>query len=183
MLAVAEQVFAEHGYLAASMDEIAERVGVSKPMLYEYFGSKEGLFVGCIERARAQLLAATERAVAGAATPADALRRGLVAFFRFVAEHRRYWRLIRQEAALTPPAAAAAVEQIRQQQSAFTAAMLTALADVDLTEASAEILVGACERLALWVEHRPEITPEQAAELVMAVVWTGLGGRVNAAQS
>jgi AcrR family transcriptional regulator len=41
ILSVAEQVFAERGYHAASMDDIAEMVGVSKPMLYEYFGSKK----------------------------------------------------------------------------------------------------------------------------------------------
>ncbi|MGH3746792.1 MAG: helix-turn-helix domain-containing protein, partial [Micromonosporaceae bacterium] len=48
MLAVAEQVFAERGYRDASMDEIAGRVGVTKPMLYAYFGSKEGLLLATI---------------------------------------------------------------------------------------------------------------------------------------
>ena len=43
MLAVAERVFAERGFRSASMDEIAELVGVTKPMLYAYFGSKDGL--------------------------------------------------------------------------------------------------------------------------------------------
>ncbi len=64
MLTVAEEIFAEQGYLATSMDEIAERCGVSKPMLYEYFGSKEGLLIGCIHRARAELREKTAQAIA-----------------------------------------------------------------------------------------------------------------------
>src|ERR671930_2513522 len=83
MIAVAEQMFAERGYRAASMDEIAERVGVSKPMLYEYFGSKEGLFVACIRQARAELAAVSTESVAGHTRAEDALRTGLIAFFEF----------------------------------------------------------------------------------------------------
>ncbi len=70
MLDIAEQVFAERGYLAASMDEIAERVGVSKPMLYEYFGSKEGLLNEAIAGAFAEWTDEVNRAVRE--TPADA---------------------------------------------------------------------------------------------------------------
>ena len=86
MIAVAEEVFATLGYQASSMDEIAERVGVSKPMLYEYFGSKEGLLVACIRAARAELLAVTTASVRGAAGAEEAMRRGLAAFFEFTDE-------------------------------------------------------------------------------------------------
>src|SRR5690349_5740610 len=105
MIAVAEEMFAERGYQAAAMDEIAERVGVSKPMLYEYFGSKEGLFVACIRQARAELLAATTQAVAGLDSAEDALRAGLLAFFEFTDSHRRAWELIRHEATVAGQAA------------------------------------------------------------------------------
>ena len=50
ILEVAEEVFAGDGYQATSMDDIAQRVGLSKPMLYEYFGSKEGLLLACLEK-------------------------------------------------------------------------------------------------------------------------------------
>src|SRR3954467_11890051 len=89
MMTVAEAVFAERGYAASSMDEIAERVGVSKPMLYEYFGSKEGLLVACIRQVRAELHDLTAESVIGAESAEDALRRGLVTFFRYTDEHRR----------------------------------------------------------------------------------------------
>ena len=58
MLAVAGEVFAEHGFHAASMDEIAERADISKPMLYAYFDSKEGLYAAYMQRTGDDLLAA-----------------------------------------------------------------------------------------------------------------------------
>ncbi|TMK38605.1 MAG: helix-turn-helix transcriptional regulator [Actinobacteria bacterium] len=51
MLDVADAVFAERGYHGASMDDIARRVGVTKPMLYNYFGSKQGLYLAGVQRA------------------------------------------------------------------------------------------------------------------------------------
>nr|WP_189222600.1 TetR/AcrR family transcriptional regulator [Saccharothrix coeruleofusca] len=183
MLDVAERVFAERGYLAASMDEIAERVGVSKPMLYEYFGSKEGLLIGCVHRARAELLDRTQRAVAGGGTPEEVLRRGLLAFFEFIAEHKRSWTMLRQEAAVTVPGAVAEVESIRTQQTDLIAAVLSGFArGIDPLEAEvfAEVVVGATERLALWCERRPEVGPALATDYAMGVVWRGIARRLDA---
>ncbi|MFI9380573.1 TetR/AcrR family transcriptional regulator [Kutzneria sp. NPDC052558] len=182
MLAVAEEVFAERGYVAASMDEIAERVGVSKPMLYEYFGSKEGLLVGCIDKARTELREATEQAVIGADSPEAMLRLGLLAFFRFIDERRQSYGLLRHEAAVTVPSAVEEIEAIRRQQTdlmiGWMALSLPGADPIEL-EAAAEILVGSCERLAQWCERRPEVTPERATDLLMTAVWTGLSSRAG----
>ncbi len=182
MLDVAEQVFAERGYLTASMDEIAERVGVSKPMLYEYYGSKEGLLIGCIHRARTELLERTQLAITGADGPEDTLRRGLVAFFEFIAEHKQAWSLLRQEAAVTVPSAVEEMEGIRRQQTDLIAAVVAGF-DAEVgeieAEAFAEIVVGSSERLALWCERRPEVGPEQATAYIMDVVWRGVGSRLT----
>jgi AcrR family transcriptional regulator len=182
MVSVAEEMFAERGYQAASMDEIAERVGVSKPMLYEYFGSKAGLFVACIRQARAELLAVTTESVAGAASAEDALRSGLIAFFEFADSHRRAWELIRREAIVAGPAAVDEIEAIRQQQTDIDTALFASfLPDVphrDL-EAAAQIIVGACERLSLWYVQREDVTAKQATEYVMDLVWYGLRSRLG----
>ncbi|MFD9741382.1 TetR/AcrR family transcriptional regulator [Umezawaea sp. NPDC059074] len=183
MLDVAEVVFAEQGYLATSMDEIAERVGVSKPMLYEYFGSKEGLLIGCIQRARTELRTKTEAAIVGATGPEDLLRRGLLAFFEFIVEHRRSWALLRQEAAITVPSAEEEIEGIRTQQTALIGAVIAGFSpDLEPLEAEAfaEIVVGSCERLALWCERRPEVGPALATDYVMTVVWRGVSARLTA---
>lgn len=182
MIDVAEQLFAERGYQAASMDEIAERVGVSKPMLYEYFGSKEGLFVACIRQARAELLAVTTQSTTGFSSAEDALRSGLIAFFEFTDSHRRAWELIRHEATVAGQAAVDEIEAIRQQQTAIDvrlfAGYLPTATPQDL-EATAEIIVGACERLSTWYVQQDDVSAKQAAEYVMQLVWYGLKDKLE----
>lgn len=177
MLDVAVQVFAERGYVATSMDEIADRVGVSKPMLYEYFSSKEGLLLASIREARAELRGATEQAVIGATSGKDALHRGLRAFFEFIDQRRAEWSLLRHELTLIGGTAAAEVEAIRQQQTQLNASLLRVFLDAasDLEiEAAAEFLVGACERMAIWCEQRSDVTPQMAAEFTLDILWGGL---------
>jgi len=185
MLAVAEEVFAERGHQAASMDEIAERVGVSKPMLYAYFGSKDGLLLACIRRARAELREVTTAAIADGGSPREVLRRGLVAHFRFIDAHTSAWAVLRTEATLVGPAAAE-VEEVRNQQAALIAESTAALApgaDPLLVEAYAQLLVGATERISRWREGHPGITPDAAADLIIAVIWNGVSALLTTAPS
>ncbi len=173
ILEVAEEVFATRGYQAASMDDIAHRVGLSKPMLYEYFGSKEGLLLACLERARHGLLEATTAAAESAEGTEQLLHDGLLAFFRFSDEHRQAWALLRNEDAVPGVAVSTGIEAIRKQQTEFTAEMLRlSLPETgeERLEAFAEAIIGACERLAIWRESRPEITPEKATEHLMALI-------------
>jgi len=95
MLLAAADLFSERGYAAVSMDEIARTCGVSKPLLYTYFGSKEALFAACAEEAGAELRARLRVLIQGAdAPPAERLWRGLLAVFEFVEHHRSSWRLL-----------------------------------------------------------------------------------------
>ena len=80
-LTEAHALFAEGGYAAVTMDEIAARVGVTKPLLYNYFGNKERLYIACMERAAESLTATVAAAVAEAGSPASALGGGVRAFF------------------------------------------------------------------------------------------------------
>ncbi|HEY3463931.1 MAG TPA: helix-turn-helix domain-containing protein [Amycolatopsis sp.] len=182
MIEVAEEVFAARGYAAASMDEIAELVGVSKPMLYEYFNSKEGLLLACIRQSRAVLREVTEQATVGAATAEEALRRGLLAFFVFIRERRQAWSLLRHEMALIGTPAADEVEETRRQQTDLIAALMSGYFDSGdelRVEAAAEFVVGACERLAIWCERHDGVSPEQATEYAMDVLWSGLQHRAR----
>ena len=181
ILLVAEQVFAERGYQATTMEEVAERVGITKPLIYEYFGSKEGLLSACITRARTQLRQATEAswaAVGPDAPLAEVFRAGVRAFFDFIDEHANAFMLIQQEGAVASQASPL-IESIRAQQSAATASTLAAapgLASVppELLEGYAEVIVGACERVAVWRTRRPQVSAADAADLVVATVWGGL---------
>jgi AcrR family transcriptional regulator len=74
ILEVAGQVFARSDYHAASMDEIAELAGVSKPMLYAYFDSKEGLYIAYIKRTGGELVERLVQAAAPDASPSCAAK-------------------------------------------------------------------------------------------------------------
>ena len=181
ILLVAEQVFAERGYQATTMEEVAERVGITKPLIYEYFGSKEGLLSACITRARTQLRQATEAswaAVGPDAPLAEVFRAGVRAFFDFIDEHANAFMLIQQEGAVASQASPL-IESIRAQQSAATASTLAAAPGLEsvppeLLEGYAEVIVGACERVAVWRTRRPQVSAADAADLVVATVWGGL---------
>lgn len=181
ILTVAEQVFAELGYQATTMDEIAERVGVTKPLIYDYFGSKDGLLVACVDKARTELADVTETAIRG--LPRDTsleevLRAGIGAFFTFVDGHVLGFRVLYTETAAAA-GAGADIERIRAQQSAVVVdalrrlSRLASVPSVQL-EGFAEVVIGACERIAVWRSHRDDVSAEAATAVVMSVVWQGL---------
>ena len=182
ILGVAEQVFAERGFQATTMEEVADRVGVTKPMIYEYFGSKEGLLAACVANARAQLLQATEsawEAVPAGSPMEEQFGAGVAAFFRFIDDHASAFALITHEGSMQA-SASAGIEGIRRQQTAFIVRTLQGRAGLEATpalllEGYAEVVVGACERLATWRarQERP-VSAEDATELVMGAVWHGL---------
>lgn len=177
MLDVAERVFADRGYRGTSMDEIAERCGVSKPMLYEHFGSKDGLLAACATRARADLYETTRAAIAEAGTPEDMVWRGMLAYFTFNDAHARSFATLLQEAMAVPSVTTDALEAARRQQSGLIASILAAAAP-DMprrrVEAFSEIIIGGCERLALWRLANPEVSAEEAARLMTDLTWHGL---------
>src|SRR5918996_3486636 len=77
---LAEALFAERGYAGASMEELSRRAGVTKPVIYELFGSKDGLFRECVERAVAGLAESIVEAFRAEAEPEAKLRAGGLAF-------------------------------------------------------------------------------------------------------
>src|SRR5256885_13802557 len=112
MLDVAERVFAAHGYDGASMDEIARGAGISKPMVYSYFGSKEGLYLALVRRANDNFYASVEEA-SSTGTAAERLWGGIQAYFRFVEEYRWGWTILYREAAAGPNRFEGVLEQDR----------------------------------------------------------------------
>jgi AcrR family transcriptional regulator len=181
ILDVAGQVFARAGYEAAPMDEIAERAGVSKPMLYTYFGSKEGLYLAYIERAGGELL---ERLIAARApdpSPASILRARITEFLAFVEEHGDGWRVLFRELASTRPFAER-VAELREQIARAIRRMVEEGVDVcagyppPAADAVAHALVGAGESLANWWLDHPEIPRDQVAVWYFGVVQSVVSG-------
>ena len=180
MLEAAERVFGSRGFQATTMEEIAEQVGVTKPLIYDYFGSKEGLLAATIERARHQLLAAVITAWESNpdATPRLRVREVITAFFEFIDAHDRGFALLRTEGALIGEGAAS-VERIRQQTAKALAEGITMLAGfAELPSRRlvplVEVIIGGIERLAVYRSERPGMTALEAAELVVTTTWDGL---------
>jgi AcrR family transcriptional regulator len=167
ILGVAGQVFAEGGYERASMDRIADQAGVSKPMLYAYFGSKEGLYIAYIERTGGELV---ERLVAAdGADGAGRLRAVICEFLAFVEEHRDGWTVLFRELNARRPLAEQ-VAQLRAQIVAEVRRMLEgdgapwAGLSAPASEGVAEAIVGAGEALANWWLKRDDVAREDVVE-------------------
>ena len=179
LLQVAEQVFVERGFTAATMDEIAERAGVTKPVVYDHFRSKDALLAACVTHGRPQLEDATLAAVADAADPRSLLRCAVHAFFCFVQEREQAWALLLQGAL---PAAQHLERSRRQQQELVELLLVRAFPDLQGTAlgAHAAAINGACERTAVWWSDHPEATADELADLVTALVWPGLAAAATA---
>jgi AcrR family transcriptional regulator len=186
ILDVAGQVFAQAGYESAPMDEIASLAGVSKPMLYAYFGSKEGLFLACLDKADQRLRAAVRDAVHGADGAEQRLWRGFVALFRFFEEDRDVWAL-GYRAGPGAPSFAAAAARSRQAMvelltEVFVDTAVQAGVDPDVARESeplAHALTGAAVALVSWAGDRPDEPSELHALRLMNFAWMGLGNLVR----
>jgi AcrR family transcriptional regulator len=182
MLDVAARVFAYRGYHEASMDEIAAEVGVSKPMLYAYFDSKEGLFTACVEKGSRELRAEVREAALGAATPEEALYAGLVAVMRFVEENEELWSVLYPHGPGSGGTFAAAAARAHDEMSALLAELMTMLATsrgvdeqaASESEALAQALTGATIAVGTWSRGRDEPVELHALRL-MNFAWMGLG--------
>lgn len=184
LLELATELFSERGFEAASMDELAQRAGVSKPVIYDQFGSKEGLVVAVVDAMGIELNEAIRAAVDGRTDPEDLLRTGSLAFFHFVGERRATFAMAFGAVRTLDSTSVPLVEkvtEIRTRQDALVAAAIAATAqtlggDPDPLEISAITrgLNGIYEGLVEWWDEHPEVPASQLAEWVVALVLPGL---------
>jgi AcrR family transcriptional regulator len=86
LLDVARELLAERGYEAASVEEIAHRAAVTRPVVYQHFGGKEGIYAVVVDREMRRVLERIESALAEPAHPRELLERAVRAFFGYVEE-------------------------------------------------------------------------------------------------
>src|SRR4051794_4618361 len=118
MLDAGERIFGALGFRTASMDEIAEASGITKALLYQYFGSKEGLYEACVERARARLFDRLEREADAAPGARARLRAVVTAYFDYLDEQRGSWWLLYGDASMD------AVNEMRRRNAEVIAGLI-----------------------------------------------------------
>jgi AcrR family transcriptional regulator len=184
LLELATQLFTERGFDAASMDELAERAGVSKPVIYDQFGSKDGLLAEVVDALGIELNHAVILAVQGKTEPRELLESGSLAFYRFVGQRRGTWAMIFgafRGVGTSPHTAQDKLAEIRARQDTLVGNVILAAARAQGTEpdplevsAITRGLNGVYEGLVEWWEQHPEIEPEQLAQWTVALVLPGL---------
>lgn len=180
MLDAAEEVFAAHSFVSAPMEEIAQRSGITKAMLYQYFGSKEGLYEATIERGRTRIFDDIVASLEGVSGPArlEAFVRG---YFAYVEENRGTWWLLYGETG------SAAVNEMRSRNSELIEGLLREEIDADgaiddgMITVLARTLVGAGEEVGRWWASHPEVPKEQVVEDFLAVAAGAIAGVVRSA--
>ena len=178
MLDAAVEVFSRSGFHPASMDEIADTAGVSKPMIYAYLGSKDDLFSACIVREAERLMERIAAAVPTGLPPDERLYCGLLAFFEFVAEYRDGWIVLYRQARVQGTFAGQ-ITALRERIIVVVAGLLAGASnDGARAQAmpTAYALVGAVEALSDWGVEHPEQTPAQLAHRLMDLMWMGFSG-------
>jgi AcrR family transcriptional regulator len=173
LLELAEALFAERGYARASMDELARRAGVTKPVVYELFGSKDGLFGACVDRSIERLAADISTAVRAEDEPEARLRAGGLAFIRFAAGNRVAWDLMSMGGSFEEKARA-----VRSSQAELIRELMAEMArdDVDQREleVAAHAVNAAYEGVAHWMWAHPEVPIEQIADWIADLLIPGL---------
>jgi AcrR family transcriptional regulator len=190
ILDTAHAQFAERGFAAVTMDDVAAAVGVTKPLLYNYWGNKDRLYLACLEREAERLRAAVGVAVAEAESPADALNLATHAFFAFIDTERGAFRVLFDETLPRSGEIAGRVEEFRRQLGDLIAGTLLAQIPVRRrkqarieVEALSAALLGAAEALGRWWLASGEIPAAAAADLLIDTVTPGLEARSQPARA
>ncbi|SHF83049.1 transcriptional regulator, TetR family [Jatrophihabitans endophyticus] len=179
LLAAAQAVFVANGYHAAAMDDIAERAGVSKPVLYQHFPGKRELYLALLDTQAAALADAVVQALATTDDNQQRIHAVLSAYFSFVDrdDHDGAFRLIFESDLVNDPEVRNKVESVTERT--MTAVADTVAADTGLGRPEAELLAtaltGSAQVVARWwlASDRP-VSQDDAIALLESLLWRGI---------
>jgi len=185
LITLADELFLARGFDAVSMDDVAQSSGVSKPVIYDHFGSKEHLFRIVLDRHAAALRASMTAAMADAQGAHERFWAQTQVFFAWVAERGRtvsvlfggaghtdedFRVLQRMQVAQTEEMLAGTLRRAGVCVTAVMAAELVPLA---------EMLAGAYQSLAVWWQRDvPELAVEEVSDRFHRAMWPGLAANL-----
>ncbi|WP_181782131.1 TetR/AcrR family transcriptional regulator [Pseudonocardia pini] len=179
LLVAARDVFAAQGYHAAAMDDIAEKAGVSKPVLYQHFPGKLELYRALLTTYADELVARVREAIGNTAENRERVHAAVAAYFDFVAGEGHAYRLVFESDLRGEPEAAALVDGALTKCIDAVAAVVTEDAGLDQQRARllAVGLVGLSQVTAqYWLDSDQDIPRDEAVALMSALAWKGLAG-------
>lgn len=177
----ASDVFAEHGYHGASIDEIARRSGVTPPVVYDHFDSKLALHRRLLERTRDELLEMWRTSLSGDEPADERIPRALDAWARYVETHPYAPRMFFMETT-GDPEVREIHRQVQEQSRVALGAILgrepgaeaiAGSAEARALEMAAEVIRSGLTGLAIWWSEHPEVPREQIVTAAVNSVWVG----------
>jgi AcrR family transcriptional regulator len=177
LLAAAQQVFVAQGYHAAAMDDIAERAGVSKPVLYQHFPGKLELYLALLDTHCDDIVDRVRAAMAATSDNKERVRGAIQAYFDFVDHESEAFRLVFESDLRNDPAVRERVERV--ERGCIAAITDTIMSDTNVPRKFAELLaaglVGAAEAAArFWLASGRQVDKAEAEALLAALSWRGI---------
>ncbi len=182
ILSAAAQTFASKGYRAASISEICEKAGITKPVFYDHFDSKYDAFIEVIKDARDKLISTGSEIMHHSAPAQQRVREAIASFFIFVQEQPILARVL-LFGARGDPELAAIDWKVQQEATERIASLLrngvknphsSSPSHNQTLHLQTEFLKVGIHGLAEWWLHNPETPREILIDTIMDLVWPGL---------
>jgi AcrR family transcriptional regulator len=175
LLSVALGVFSEKGFHGASMNDVADAAGVTKPVLYQHFESKRELYMALIDEAGERLLVLIVASANDATSPHDQVSRGVQAYFRWVAEHRASFLLLFGDGGRRDEEFTSAIRLLEDRMATAIAPMIRAEIDPDHQATLAHGIIGLAESTSRrLVQSGATFDADKVAHQIGEMLWAGL---------
>jgi AcrR family transcriptional regulator len=180
LLDAALEVFVAQGYHAAAMDDIAERAGVSKPVLYQHFPSKLELYLALLDQTCDTVIEAVREALDSSPdNNKQRVQATMDVFYAYVANAGGAFRLVFESDLVNEPAVRERVDRVTNESAESIAAVIhddTGLPSEE-SQLLAVSLVGMAQVSArFWLAKEGGIHQDEAADLVAGLAWRGIRG-------
>jgi AcrR family transcriptional regulator len=173
---VGREVFAKRGYEGTSVEEIADRAKVSKPVVYEHFGGKEGLYAVIVDREMEYVVRRISEAIA-TGTPRERVEQAALAFLTYVRDQPDGFAILAQDRPLSSPSTGmqSLLNDVAERVGdVFAASFKSAGYDPKSAPIYAHALVGMVTFVGRWWTETRKPSVEEVANHLAALAWMGL---------
>jgi AcrR family transcriptional regulator len=179
LLGAAQEVFVAQGYHAAAMDDIAERAGVSKPVLYQHFPGKLDLYLALLDEHATALVQRVRTALESTTNNKQRVAASVEAYFDFVDGDGEGFRLVFESDLRNEPVVRERVE--RMTQECVEAITETIAHDTGFAAQEAQLLSVGLQGMAevgarWWLASEDQLGRDRAIELLVGLAWRGISG-------